>query len=439
MHLTSATLLILAFAADPAPDYKAELVFDVYPQHNHAPGIVECPNGDLLASWYRGSGERGADDVAVFGSRKRKGEDAWCEPYQMADHPNFPDCNTCMMIDKKDRLWLFWPTIIANTWESCLTNYLVSSDYMGDGPPKWDWHGTIFLRPDDFSKEYLAAADRRRSQFQPQAPNRPAAEQPPENTDRPQQAGEPARGEQSPQNAENAQRRPRAPGAANRGGNRAARASDKLFQRLGWQPRCKPTVLPSGRILLPLYSDTFSISMMAVSDDEGRTWYASKPLIGPGNIQPAVLRRDDGTLVAYMRASRRIKVCESKDDGITWGEVTDSELPCPGSGLDGIRLANGHWLLTYNDSTRNRQSLVASISEDEGRTWKYTRHLEKWVPFPEQREAGKFHYPAVTQGRDGTIHVIYSYFLAEGNSMKHAAFQESWVKAGDPVEAAAGK
>ena len=79
------------------------------------------------------------------------------------------------------------------------------------------------------------------------------------------------------------------------------RLGDKLYQRLGWQPRCKPTVLPSGRILLPLYSDTFSISIMAVSDDGGQTWYASKPLIGFGNIQPAVLRRDDGTLVAYMR------------------------------------------------------------------------------------------------------------------------------------------
>ena len=26
---------------------------------------------------------------------------------------------------------------------------------------------------------------------------------------------------------------------------------DKLASRLGWQTRCKPTVLPSGRILLP--------------------------------------------------------------------------------------------------------------------------------------------------------------------------------------------
>ena len=100
------------------------------------------------------------------------------------------------------------------------------------------------------------------------------------------------------------------------------RLGNKLYQRLGWQPRCKPTILPSGRILLPLYTDTFSISIMAISDDDGATWYASKPLIGFGNIQPAVLRRNDGTLVAYMRENgplNKIRVAESSDDGIDLG------------------------------------------------------------------------------------------------------------------------
>jgi predicted neuraminidase len=212
------------------------------------------------------------------------------------------------------------------------------------------------------------------------------------------------------------------------------RLGDKLYQRLGWQPRCKPTVLPSGRILLPLYSDTFSISMMAVSDDGGQTWYASKPLIGFGNIQPAVLRRDDGTLVAYMRENgplHRIRISESKDDGLSWGPVGVTELPNPGSGLDGVRLADGRWVLIYNDSTRGRNSLAVSLSDDEGKTWKWTRHLEKHA-------GGAYHYPAIIEGKDGTIHAIYSYFIPrqegqpeQSKSMKHAAFNEAWIRAGD--------
>jgi predicted neuraminidase len=202
---------------------------------------------------------------------------------------------------------------------------------------------------------------------------------------------------------------------------------DKLSQRLGWQPRCKPTQLPSGRIVLPLYTDTFSISIMALTDDYGKTWRASEPLIGFGNIQPSVLRRDDGTLVAYMRENgprRHIRVCESHDDGETWGPVGQSELPNPGSGLDAIRLANGRWLLVYNDTLNGRNRLAVSISTDEGRTWSHTRHLE-------DQPTGSYHYPAVTQGRDGTIHVVYSDFVDGGKSMKHAAFEEGWIEEGD--------
>ena len=212
--------------------------------------------------------------------------------------------------------------------------------------------------------------------------------------------------------------------------------SQKLSQRLGWQPRCKPTILSTGRILLPLYSDTFSFSLMAVSDDEGKTWYASEPLIGFGNIQPSVLERKDGSLVAYMRENGpldKIRVSESRDGGLTWGEVGALDIPNPGSGLDAVRLANGHWVLIYNDTRQKRNSLAVSLSEDEGRTWAITRHLER-------HDEGAYHYPAIIQGADGTIHAVYSYFVPnetsdnrkkEGKSMKHAAFNEDWIRAGD--------
>jgi len=138
-----------------------------------------------------------------------------------------------------------------------------------------------------------------------------------------------------------------------------------------------------------------------------------------------VLRRDDGTLVAYMRENwplDRIRTAESKDEGLTWGPVGASDLPNPGSGVDGVRLSNGHWLLVYNDTTRDRQSLAVSISDDEGHSWKWKRHLER-------HDTGAYHYPAVIQGKDGTIHVVYSYFVKDGKSMKHAAFNECYILA----------
>ena len=73
-------------------------------------------------------------------------------------------------------------------------------------------------------------------------------------------------------------------------------------------------------------------------------------------------------------------------------------------------------------------------------TWKWTRHLEK-------HSAGRYHYPAVIQGRDGRIHAIYSCFIAPDatpaktaagkatgptlKGIKHAMFNEAWIRAGD--------
>jgi predicted neuraminidase len=385
--LVGARLICASFSAIAAetPSSDAQLVFPLHPQHNHAPGIVECPNGDLLVSWYRGSGERSADDVAVYGARLRRGAKQWSDAFLMADTPGFPDGNTAMFIDSQNRLWLFWPLVIANTWESCLTQYRVSSDYERDGPPEWNWQGSIPLKPVDFPEEMLKGFEARQKMF----------------ADVPLRIDNPERYKPL--------------------------LNDKLATRLGWQPRCKPTVLPNGRILLPLYSDTFSVSIMAISDNQGKTWQASKPLAGFGNIQPSVLRRNDGTLVAYMRENgrlRRVRVAESKDDGMSWGPVGAIDLPNPGSGLDAVRLANGNWLLIYNDTVKGRSSLAVSLSDDEGQSWKWTRHLER-------HDTGSYHYPAVIQGRDGTIHAVYSYFVPEGKSMKHAAFNEAWIRQRD--------
>jgi predicted neuraminidase len=385
LSLLAVVLFACPLLADDKPKHSAELVFPLHPKHNHAPGVVECPNGDLLVSWYRGSGEREADDVALFGARKKPGQE-WTEAFDLGDTPGFPDGNTAMFIDRKGKLWMFWPLIIANSWESCLTQYRTSTDYEKDGAPKWDWQASIPLKPKDFEKVMTAEFEKWQKQ---------------------------AVGFSLPKDL--------TPDYVSK------KVKDKLAVRMGWQPRCKPTVLKSGRILLPLYSDTFSVGLMAISDDDGKTWTASTPLAGFGSIQPTVLEKKDGTLVAYMRENglfKKIRVSESKDNGDTWGSVTSCELPNPGAGIDAVKLASGNWLLCYNDTTKGRSSLAVSLSDDEGKTWKWTRHLEK-------HDTGSYHYPAVIQGKDGTIHAVYSYFVKEGKSMKHAAFNEAWVKAGD--------
>ena len=394
--IVSVAMGILAQSPE-APFYAAEQIFTPVEPQTHAPSIVEMANGDLLASWYGDAvvGIEGGSDAAIFGARKRKGAANWGKPFLLADTPGFPDCNTSMMIDKAGTLWLFWPTIIAGSWESSLMKYRRSTDYLASEQPKWDKEGLILLKPDDFGPEALKILGDRKIK--------------------------PPRGVKATPEQQ------------------IAKLSDSFYQRMGWANRCKPTVLANGRILLPLYSDTYSISIMAISDDAGANWFASKPLIGFGNIQPTVLQRKDGSLVAYMREHgplNAIRVAESTDNGMTWGVVGKSDLPNPGSGIDAVKLSNGHWALIFNNEKNSRATLSIAISEDEGRSWKQIRKLE-------DHKAGRYHYPAIIQGHDGLIHVIYSTFIApeDGDEtakaknqtlkgIKHATLNEAWIKAG---------
>ncbi len=83
--------------------------------------------------------------------------------------------------------------------------------------------------------------------------------------------------------------------------------------------------------------------------------------------------------------------------------------------------------MVCNDAEKGRHSLVVLLSDDEGATWKYRRHLEN------DREMKRTaHYPSAIQARDGSIHVTYSYFQPEGRSIKHAHFNVEWPKQGDP-------
>jgi predicted neuraminidase len=201
---------------------------------------------------------------------------------------------------------------------------------------------------------------------------------------------------------------------------------------------------------VPLYSDGFSFSLMAITDDWGQTWRTSTPLVGGGNIQPSIVRRKDGSLYTLMRDNgpppKRLHASESRDGGETWSPVVDSELPNPGSGAEIIGLRNGNWAVIYNDTEMGRHRLAVSISDDEGKSWKWTRHLESAEPGLGSAGSPEFHYPSIMQARDGTLHASYSYRIADADaqkgpdgkprikSIKHAHFSEAWVMQADAQE-----
>ena len=391
-RLAPALFVFALISAAPAsrgdePFYQSLAIFPAEKKHNHASCVIELANGDLLTAWYRGSGERSADDVEILGAWLRKGEVLWGPRFKLADTPGYPDCNPAVFAAPDKTVWLFWPTILDHHWEGALLKFATAKDDGNHfGPIPWTREGVLHVTPRDFPAQVekaIAAI--------PQADRQRYAAILKEFTDR---------------------------------------SKSELYQRLGWMPRVHPTVLKSGRWLLPLYCDTYSISIVLISDDSGATWQTSGPRIGFGNIQPSLVARNDGSIVAFMRENgprRRIRLSESKDSGQTWGPVTDSTLPNPGAGVEAIRLANGHWALVYNDTERGRHSLALSVSDDEGATWRWTRHVER-----QGTGLGSFHYPSILQTRDGLIHVTYTHSGSPaGSTIQHAKFNEDWVKLGD--------
>src|ERR1035441_2601913 len=142
------------------PFLESELIFPMEHWHNHSSCIVECPNGGLLVCWYHGSGERTADDVRVLGARQKRGARQWSAPFLMADTLGYPDTNPAMFIDPQKRLWLLWPTILANRWETALLKYRLSSDYQKSGPPHWGASEVLHVTPGtNFETAVNAALD----------------------------------------------------------------------------------------------------------------------------------------------------------------------------------------------------------------------------------------------------------------------------------------
>lgn len=392
------TPIIVTLALAQAPLHHAELIFPPNPKHNHGSSIVQAPNGDLLACWFHGSGERTADDVIIQGARKRVGEKSWSEPFLMADTPNYPDCNPVLFVDPRGKLWLFWITVQAHEWGSSALKYRVASNYSQDGPPQWEWQDVIHAEPQDLQPMMTSAIDELEAKF-----------------------------------GDLLNSQPRYQGLLER--LREATA-DELTRRLGWMTRIHPIMTSDSRMMLGLYSDVFNTSAAAFTDDWGKTWTFSKPIITHelGNIQPAFAQRKNGDIVAYMRDNglpKKIRTAVSTDGGITWGPVEHLDIPNPGSSVDVVALKNGHWVLVCNDTLDERNVLTAYLSEDEGLTWSYKRALEQWEPRANGYEHGSASYPSLIQTAEGNLHCTYSYKdeSFEGSTIRHTTFNEAWIKA----------
>jgi len=384
IHLLSVIFLLSSFGAmaQTRNAKKAivseEFIFPFQNEHVHGSSIVLLPNGDLLACWFQGSGERTADDVRIMGARLNKGLKAWSVPFLMADTKGIPDCNPVLFLNRKGKLFLFWVAVIANKWEDAILRFRTTTNYGGDGAPVWEWQDNIFLKP---GNGFVAEVEKKFKEM-------------PES-----QAGWAAFAPQYDNMIRDA-------------------SKDLLKRSLGWMTRIHPLTLESGRILLPLYSDGFNFSIIAISDDEGANWRPSLPIVGRGPIQPALAIKKDGKIVAYMRDSgdspNRVHTSTSSDNGESWSLSQKTDIPNEAS-VEICVMKDGKWAFVGNDINDGRYQFSIYISDDEGLTWKWKELIEY-----EADKKGSFSYPCLIQTSDGLLNLSYSWSMGKGKkSIKH--------------------
>ncbi|MCK9402678.1 MAG: exo-alpha-sialidase [Chitinophagaceae bacterium] len=361
------------------PRISEVLIFPQQEKHVHASSIVSLPNGDLLAAWFHGSGERTADDVKIMGARLRKGSAQWSGPFVLADTPGLPDCNPILFLNSNGKLFLVWVAVQANRWEFSILRYKTATEYTNHDIPVWSWQDNILLKPN----EGFATETARQFKKLPK-----------------QELGWSEF----------------APGYD----DMIIEASKDLRKRsIGWMTRIKPLLLENGKILLPLYSDGFSFSMMAISDDDGDSWRPGLPIISRGGIQPALIQKKNGHIIAYMRdngdAPNSVQESESADKGETWSAAIKTSIPNSGSSVELYALSDGRWAFIGNDVAEGRHRLCLYLSADEGKTWNSKTLLENEAP-----GKGSFSYPALIQTTDRLLHITYSYQTEhKGESIKY--------------------
>lgn len=415
----------------------ASIVFPYQHEHVHGPTIVALPDGDVLAAWFQGSGERWADDVRIMGSRLREGDTTWTEPFLMADVPGFPDINPALFMDQQDRLWLMWYPVIANQWETSIPMYRISKNYSGPGAPAWDWQDVLFVKPGDKTERGIQPGDRfvegvarQLAEYKAYLDETLLPAMP--DSLKPLMQAAWKKYESKLDSLSKGRNMVRSGRIQADGKETPAELGYPLTRRIGWQTKNK-AVFAGDRMIVPLYSDGLDCTLFALTDDGGQNWMFSNPVLGGAGIQATIAQKKDGTLVAYLRDNgpppQRMQKTVSHDQGFTWSIPKDDILPNPGAGFDMVTLKSGEWLIAFNDQEDGRFDLSVAVSDDEGESWKWKRQIEHDA---RKENPTSSHYPSVIQGEDGQVHVIYSFHRNDttpGKTIKYAMFPVDWVKA----------
>jgi predicted neuraminidase len=363
----------------PDDGHRIEAFIPAMGHENHASNMVELPNGDLLCVWFAGSGE-GMSDIKVAMSRLPYNEAQWTRPVQLSADPSRSEQNPMLFYAPDNKLWLFYTAQETRGCSKSEWNQKVAAGE-AEGSYTMQWTSEIRCRVSEDDGHTWGPV--------------------------------------------------------------------KVFSKKpGSFCRQPMIVMSNGDWLFPMYyslpgkghGDDYTV--MRISEDQGRSWQEYQVPESRGRVHASVLELANGRLVAFFRsrAADRIYMSRSEDYGRTWTGPTRTVLPNNNASIQVVKLNNGTIAIIFNNFSVNedpdatiwppeRYPVTVAISEDEGKTWPYRRHVDTGDDFCGEKNIHlnrRCAYPSIIQTRDGAIHIGYSY--RNRQCIKYVRFAAEWVK-----------
>ena len=209
-------------------------------------------------------------------------------------------------------------------------------------------------------------------------------------------------------------------------------AAEKLvtspFLNVSTLVRTPPLPLVDGGLGLPVYHEFIAKHGEWLRlDGAGRILAKERLALPRPGLQPAVAALDDRHALALLRdagpGDGHILAAATDDGGASWQALPALPVRNPNASIALLRLASGKLLLAANPGD-GRNVLQLFLSADEGETWQAGKKIED-----QPGSSAEFSYPALLQGRDGRIHLAYTW---QRQGIRHAVFSEAWLTGAGP-------
>ncbi|MBI1621257.1 sialidase family protein [Aquamicrobium zhengzhouense] len=216
------------------------------------------------------------------------------------------------------------------------------------------------------------------------------------------------------------------------------------------------------------WNGSHDTAAVGISHDEGATWTLHEVPGSIGSVHMTIVPMDGDHMVAFYRRRQSdfVHRSESLDGGMTWSEPQPTDVPNNNSSINVIRLKDGRLAMICNPASAAtsdarrvslydeieegddrpdaiggcnpiwgvpRAPLTLCVSDDTGISWGTRRIVDtsSGACLSNNSEDGRnqeLSYPYILEGKDGELHIAYTYFR---RAIKYVRLPAGWIDGGN--------